>query len=121
MAQSGSRALRAALALPFIGLSILCLGAMDTNKLIAHQVPFLEAGHVAWEGGIMPIFDRFYNVAFVDNVWRGITVTFSSAYIPLDAKSWWQLSSFLHELGPMYSVWLLESCRAGNSRTPAYA
>ncbi|KUI69855.1 hypothetical protein VM1G_04788 [Cytospora mali] len=120
MAQSKSRALRAALAIPFIGLAILCLGAMDTNKLIAHQEPFLEAGHIAWDDGSMPIFDRFYNVPFIDDMWRGITVTFSASYIPLDAIGWWQFFSFLNDIGPMYSVWFLESCRAGNSWTPVY-
>lgn len=120
MAQSESRALRAALAIPFIGLAILCLGAMDTKKLIAQQQPFLETGRITWDGGSMPLFDRFYKTPLIDAVWRGITITFTASYIPLDAIGWWQLISFLKELGPMYSVWLLESCRAGNSWTPIY-
>ncbi|ROV87398.1 hypothetical protein VSDG_09693 [Cytospora chrysosperma] len=120
MAHTKPRALRALLAMPFIGLAFYCFGAMDTNKLIAQQQPFLEVGRIAWDDGSMPIFDRFYKIPFVDDVWRGITVTFSASYIPLDAIGWWQLFSFLNELGPMYSVWLLESCRAGNSWTPVY-
>lgn len=93
---------------------------MDTNKLIAQQQSFLEAGRIAWEDGSMPIFDRFYGIPFIDDMWRGITVTFSACYIPMDAIGWWQLFSFLNDLGPMYSVWLLESCRVGNSWTPVY-
>lgn len=121
MAQSESRVLRAALGLPFIGLAILCLGDMDIDKLVAQEQPFLEVGRIAWDDGSMPIFDRFYNIPFIDDMWRGITVTFSASYVPLNAIGWWQLFSFLNDLGPMYSVWLLESCRAGNSWTPVYA
>ena len=120
MAQSQSRALRAALAIPFIGLAIVCMGAMDTEKLIAHQQPFLEEGHITWDDGSMPILDRFYRIPFLDDMWRGIIVTFSASFVPLDTIGWWQLFSFLNDLGPMYSVWLLESCRLGNSWTPVY-
>ncbi|ETS82995.1 hypothetical protein PFICI_04871 [Pestalotiopsis fici W106-1] len=114
---------RAASALPFIGIAACCLGAMDTLKLIAQQQPFLEAGHITWDGGLksMPIFDSFYRVAALDEMWRGITVTFSAAYLPMDPVGSWQLFSFLHDLGPMYSVWLLESCRVSNTWTPIYA
>lgn len=108
------------MALPFVGLAILCLGAMDIDKLIAQQQPFLEAGYIAWDDGSTPIFDHFYKFSFLDDMWRGITVNFAAFYIPLDAAGWWQLFSFLHDLGPMYSVWLLESCRVGNSWTPVY-
>jgi hypothetical protein len=123
MAQYESKAARAALAIPFIGLAILCLVTMDTNKLIAQQQPFLEAGSIEFDGGSksMPIFESFYGLSFLDEMWRGITVTFSNSYLPLDTIGWWQLFSFLHDLAPMYSIWLLESCRTGNVRTPVYA
>lgn len=123
MANQESRAARAALATPFVGLAIICLSAMDTNKLIAQQEPFLQAGSIDFDNGSksMPIFDSFYGLSFLDDMWRGITVTFSNSYLPLDQIGWWQLFSFLHDLGPMYNIWLLESCRAGNTRTPAYA
>ncbi|KAG8158405.1 hypothetical protein KVR01_011527 [Diaporthe batatas] len=121
MAKFESRAARAALATPFVVLAVACLSAMDTNKLIAQQQPFLQAGSIEFEDGSMPLFDNFYWLSFLDEMWRGITVTFSNSYLPLDTIGWWQLFSFLHDLGPMYSVWFLESCRAGNVRTPVYA
>lgn len=120
MAQHESRVARAALATPFIGLAVICLATMDTNKLIAQQQPFLNTGSVDFNGKSMLIFDKFYGVSIFDEMWRGITVTFANSYLPLDTIGWWQLFSFLHDLGPMYSVWLLESCRGGNVRTPAY-
>lgn len=114
---------RAALALPFIGIAAICLTAMDTVKLIALQQPFLEEGRITWDGGLktMPIFESFYGVAAVDNMWRGITVAFSASYLAIDSIASWQMFYFLHDLAPMYSVWLLESCRIGNSWTPVYA
>lgn len=78
MVQYISRALRATLAIPFIGLSILCLGAMDTKKLIAQQQPFLEARRIAWDDGSMPIFDRFYNIPFINDMWRSHDDTHTS-------------------------------------------
>ncbi|KAH9906893.1 hypothetical protein F4778DRAFT_603171 [Xylariomycetidae sp. FL2044] len=124
MDSSDSRARRAVLAVPFIGLAVLCLMSMDTIKLISQSKPFLATGRITWESKdgfqSMPIFDRFYGIASLDDLWRGITVTFSAAYIPLDSISSWQLFSFLHDLGPLYSVWMLESCRAGSVWTPAY-
>lgn len=123
MAEHESRVARAALATPFVGLAIICLSAMDTNKLIAQQQPFLQAGRIDLHDGStsMPIFESFYGLSFLDDMWRGITVTFANSYLPLDAIGWWQLFSFLHDLGPMYSIWLLESCRTGNAKTPVYA
>lgn len=120
MTQSESRAFRAALAMPFLGLAIVCLGAMDIDKLVAQEQPFLEAGRIDWDGGTVQVFDQFYKIPVIDDMWRGITVTFSASYIPLDAVGWWQLFSFLNDLGPMYSIWFLESCRAGNAWTPVY-
>lgn len=85
MTQPESRAFRAALATPFLGLAIICLGAMDIDKLVANGQSFLEAGRIDWDGGTMQIFDQFYKISFIDDMWRGITVTFSASYIPLDA------------------------------------
>lgn len=123
MAEHQSRWARGALATPFIGLAVVCLSIMDTNKLIAQQQPFLEAGSIDFDNGskTMPIFQNFFGVSFLDEMWRGITVTFANSYLPLDEIGWWQLFSLLHDLGPLYSIWLLESCRAGNARTPVYA
>lgn len=123
MAEHESRVVRALLATPFIGLAMICLSAMDTNKLIAQQQPFLQARRIDLHDGFtsMPIFESFYGLSILDEMWRGITVTFANSYLPLDGIGWWQLFSFLHDLGPMYSIWLLESCRAGNTKTPIYA
>lgn len=115
-----SKTTRAILGLPFLGLAALCFWAMDVEKLLAHQRPILESGRIEFGGLSIPILERFYHVGFLDEVWRGASVTFSPSTLGYDSVSSWQMFSFLHDLGPVYAVWYLESCRAGNRMTPLY-
>lgn len=116
-----SRISRAVLALPFLVLAAICLNAMDIDKLKAQQIPFLAQGRITWDNGAksIPILDQFYGAAFLDDMWRGITVSFSPGYLS-DPISWWQIVTFLNDLAPLYAVWYIESCRTGNAWTPAY-
>ncbi|KAI3392214.1 hypothetical protein diail_6075 [Diaporthe ilicicola] len=120
MAPGLSRALRALLGLPLLGLAVLCFRAMDPEKLVAHQQPFLKSGLIEYDGHSLPILKRFHYVEFLDEVWRGTTATFSPSTLGYDGISSWQMFSFLNDLGPVYAVWFLESCRVGNRFTPAY-
>ncbi|KAK0727317.1 hypothetical protein B0T26DRAFT_747660 [Lasiosphaeria miniovina] len=84
--------------------------------------PALAAGKIEWNsegGGSVVLRERFYGIAAVDKTFRGVTVIFSPSalgYVPVSA---WQMLSFLSDLGPVYAVWTLESCRAGNAWSPA--
>jgi hypothetical protein len=93
---------------------------MDVAKMVAHQQHFLKSGKIEWEQGNIPILSRFYNVEFVDNIWRGTTASFSPSTLGYDSASSWHMFSFLNELGPVFAVWILESTRVGNAWTPAY-
>lgn len=87
---------------------------------MAHQQQFLESGVVEFDGKSITILKRFHCFEFLDKVWRGATVTFSPSTLGYDSISSWQMFSFLQDLGPIYAVWFLESCRVGNRFTPAY-
>lgn len=120
MAPGLSKATRFMLGLPLLGLAVLCFLTMDPEKLMAHQQPFLESGKIEFEGKSINILKRFHYFEFLDDIWRGATVTFSPSTLGYDSISSRQMFSFLHDLGPVYAVWFLESCRVGNRFTPAY-
>ncbi|KAI1144246.1 hypothetical protein F5Y05DRAFT_22319 [Hypoxylon sp. FL0543] len=122
MASAKVRAQRALAAVPFLFIAAWCLHNMDINKLVAMQQPFVESGVIEWENGKkrVLILDHFHNIDILDQLWRGTTATFSPSTFGYDRIAWWQMFSFLVDLGPVYAVWILESCRARNAYTPAF-
>lgn len=122
MARSiGTIAGRAVLASPLLLVALTCLRGLDIAKINAHSQTFLESGVIEWDNGkSIRILDRFWGVEFLDEMWRGATVTFAPSSLGFDEVSWWHMFSFLTDLGPVYIIWILESCRPGNTFTPAY-
>ncbi|KAL7621623.1 hypothetical protein AAE478_008949 [Parahypoxylon ruwenzoriense] len=111
---------RAVASTPFLLIAAWCFRTMDIEKLISNQQPFVESGVIEWDGGKIPILDRFHNVDFLDRLFRGTTVTFSPGTIGYDSISSWQTFSFLVDLGPVYTIWILESYRVRSGYTSAY-
>lgn len=120
MASITSTALKALLGLPFLALAIICISTLDPEATAAHKQQVIDAGEIEWDGGSVQILPRFYPLELLDDTWRGAAVLFAPSALGLDSVSAWQMSSFLFDMGPMYAVWFLESCRAGNRFTPAY-
>ncbi|KAH8589959.1 hypothetical protein B0O99DRAFT_722629 [Bisporella sp. PMI_857] len=92
----------------------------DIEKMAAHQQPFLQSRKVEWLGELISILSSFYYVEFLDDLWRGTTASFSPSTLGYDNMSSWQMFTFLNDLGPLYAIWILESCRVGNTYTLAY-
>ncbi|KAI0886269.1 uncharacterized protein GGS22DRAFT_179182 [Annulohypoxylon maeteangense] len=120
MALLKAKVQRAITSMPFIGIAIWCFRMMDIEKIMTNQQPFVDSGIIEWEGGRVRILDHFHNVDFLDQAWRGTMGTFSPSTFGYDPVAWWQMFSFLTDLGPLYALWILESCRARSSYTPAY-
>lgn len=120
MASILSKASKAVLGLPFVALAVICIRAFDLESLAAHQEQYFAAGKIEWDGGTIDILPRFYPFEFLDDIWRGATVIFAPSALGFDSLGAWQVSSFLFDIGPIYGVWFLESCRVGNRFTPAY-
>jgi hypothetical protein len=116
------QSIRIITALPFLYLFYSCLMTLDIGKLVAHQQPFLDSGRISWEGGSVPILANFHPTClrFLDEVWRGTTVTFSPSTLGYDEVAWWQMFTFLNDLGVLMAVWIIESCRVGNMFTAGY-
>ncbi|KXX78604.1 hypothetical protein MMYC01_204483 [Madurella mycetomatis] len=95
---------------------------MDLPKLEAYQKRIIEEdkGVIEWPGGSLTVFDHFYRVEVLDRLWRGPSVTFSPSSQGYDPVSWWQMLSFLTDLGPIYCIWFLEAARDASAWTPAY-
>ncbi|KAK4182974.1 hypothetical protein QBC35DRAFT_456759 [Podospora australis] len=113
---------RAVTAAPFLALAAFCWTKMDIPKLTAYQDQILKdnQGTIKWGNESLSVLERFFGVQALDETWRGPSVTFSPSSLGYDAISWWQMISFLTDLGPVYIVWFLESARVGNAWTPAY-
>ncbi|KAI2780898.1 hypothetical protein F4815DRAFT_104957 [Daldinia loculata] len=120
MASAGTRLRRAVVSVPFLFIAALCLRIMDPSTIVAFQQPFADSGVIEWDGGKIPIIDNFHGIHFLDNIFRGGMATFSASTFGYDPMAWWQIFSFLTDLGPVYAIWILESYRVGYAYTPAY-
>ena len=109
-----SRLGRALIALPFLAISHYALREMDGATLQANQQLSLKKGKIEWEGGSVAIPSSFFGIPILDQVFAGISVTFSPSAFGYDGVAWWQMLSFLTDLGPMYVMWYLESSRKAN-------
>ncbi|KAF3054898.1 putative fad binding domain protein [Daldinia childiae] len=120
MASAGTRLRRAVVSVPFLFIAAFCLHIMDPSTIVAFQQPFADSGVIEWDGGKIPIIDNFHGIYFLDNIFRGGMATFSASTFGYDPVAWWQIFSFLTDLGPVYAIWILESYRVGYAYTPAY-
>ncbi|OTA92374.1 hypothetical protein M434DRAFT_31891 [Hypoxylon sp. CO27-5] len=120
MASFKVRALRAASAVPFLFIAAWAFQTMDGEKIGILSKPFVDSGLIEWEGGKVNIIYPFHHVDFLDKLFVGITPAFAVSTFAWDSVAWWQVFSFLVDLGPLYALWILESHRASSTWTPAY-
>ncbi|RYP43177.1 hypothetical protein DL768_010050 [Monosporascus sp. mg162] len=120
MASGKVKVQRAIASVPFLLIAAWCFHTMDIEKLVVNQQPFVDSGVIKWNYGEISILDHFHNIDILDQIWRGTTATFSPSTLNYDSIGSWQMFSFLIDLGPVYAIWLLESCRPMNAHTPAY-
>ncbi|OTB15229.1 hypothetical protein K445DRAFT_376181 [Daldinia sp. EC12] len=120
MASAGTRILRAVVSVPFLLIAAWCLSIMDPDTIVAFQKPFADSGVIEWDGGKLTILKNFHGIKFLDDIFTGGMATFSPSTLGYDPVAWWQIFSFLTDLGPVYAIWILESYRVGYAYTPAY-
>lgn len=120
MTSTTDRFLRAASAVPLLLVAIWCFQAMDLDKIHATAQPSAESGVIRWDNNEINILDNFHGVRFLDDLWRGGMVTFSTSTFGYDTIGSWQVFSFLIDLGPVFAVWILESSRGANAWSPSY-
>lgn len=93
---------------------------MDPNTIVAVSSPAAESGFVEWDGGRLRLLDSFYGIEALDQGLRGAISSFAPSTLGFDSIGSWQFFQFLIDIGPIYSIWYLESSRPSNARSPAY-
>lgn len=115
-----SKLRRAILAYPFLILSVSSIFLMDIISMIRDFDPPSATGRIAWDGGSIPILQKFHMIPFLDEVFRDVTVGFGPSTLEYDAPTWWQMFNFLNDFGVLYMICLLEATRPANKGTTVY-
>ncbi|KAF1843132.1 FAD binding domain-containing protein [Cucurbitaria berberidis CBS 394.84] len=105
MGHTESKLLRAAKALPFLGITSLAVYLMWGG---VHN-------NVGKPGFVKPL-QNFYGFEFIDSRFRGLTACFASFQF-VDLICNWQSFSFLTDIGVIYAILLIESARRANILT----
>ncbi|KAK8022657.1 hypothetical protein PG993_013424 [Apiospora rasikravindrae] len=111
---------RAISSVPFLFVAIWCFRTMEPEKIVAFSQPAAASGFIDWDGGKLKMLDRFYGVEALDQAFRGAMASFAPSTLGYDSISSWQFFHFLVDMGPIYTIWFLESSRALNAWSPAY-
>lgn len=103
---------------PLIGCAVAANSLMGSTKdgFMPHLISVLRQG--VWtsnNGETVSLIRSFYNVPFLDRLFSPLITCFLPSISGSDAVSRSQMISFLADCGPVYSIWLLESCRQGKS------
>ncbi|TGO42793.1 hypothetical protein BHYA_0005g00580 [Botrytis hyacinthi] len=120
MAPNNIKIIRVIVAVTLLSISVWTAITMDLKKIVAQQQPFVESGIIEWTSGSVTIIDHFFPIGIFNRIWRGTMATFSPSTLGYDEVASWQMFSFLTDLGPLYTIFLLESFRPVNALSPAY-
>ena len=120
LSKEESKIKRFALALPFLGIAYLAyvhIQQKSFHDILPTLADAVQNGTIQWDTGSVPIRESFYGVKAVDDLWRPITVAFAPSSFGYDPVSWWQMFSFLSDVGVVYAIWTVESARRANALT----
>jgi hypothetical protein len=122
-ATGGNRLARAIAALPIVGEWLWAMSHMHGGGLFKGLILYLEepikSGRIKFGSINIPILDSFHGSKAIDDLWRLAIVAFAPSTLEIDPVSWFQMVTFITDLGVIYSIWLLESTRKVNKWTPA--
>jgi len=108
------------LVIPFFMLSAFCLNRMEVaplNPFLPQVTEILQAGRIAWDGGSFTLPETFFHVKLLEDLMRPGTIVFAPSSFGIDPVAWWQMLSFITDLGVLYSIFLIESTRRSNKLT----
>jgi hypothetical protein len=110
---------RILLTLPFFGLSALALHFMSPDGLMDDFGRMLTDGQITWDGHSFTLPEKFYHFKWLDSTFKPMTILFASSSFGIDPVAWWQMLSFITDLGVLFSILLIESTRRSNVLTMA--
>ncbi|OCK81047.1 hypothetical protein K432DRAFT_425251 [Lepidopterella palustris CBS 459.81] len=111
--------IRALRSFPFVLLIAFAFNRMDAEEAIKEVDEVIHSGILTWSGGSLPIYDSFFGIQWLDNLWRPVTVIFAAWNLEIDPVMWWQMLTFVTDFGLIYSIMLIESTRTANRLTLA--
>jgi hypothetical protein len=120
--QTESRLIRAAKALPFLGISYFAISFMWSllPAMVERATVLMSQGvtsQIGRPGSFMPL-KQFFGLEFIDGQIRGIASIFASFQF-VDIIGHWQAFSFLTDAGIIYAIVLFEGARRANNLTVA--
>ncbi|KAF2679243.1 hypothetical protein K458DRAFT_422460 [Lentithecium fluviatile CBS 122367] len=95
-----------------------CAYLMDIPTLIANFPSPSATGYIEWAEGKVAILDRFHWLAFLDEVFRDVTVGFAPSAMGYDDVSRWMMGPFMGDVGVWFGVWL---CEGGRERGAGFS
>ncbi|KAL4902288.1 hypothetical protein BDW74DRAFT_180789 [Aspergillus multicolor] len=82
-----------------------------------HLLSVMKTGTwIAGNGQQLNLTTPFYNIGFLDKLMQPLITCFLPSITGTDPESRIQMLSFMNDLGPVYTIWLLESYRTAHSR-----
>ena len=117
--RNGKMLRRAIVALPFLLMSIACF------YVLIRLIPFEQIDLMLHSGKIVGgksssfrIREKFYHVTILDNLARPATILFAPSTFAYDPISWFQMFTFLADIGVIYAITLVEANRRASMMTP---
>ncbi|KAJ6020673.1 monooxygenase [Penicillium herquei] len=99
-----------------------CFGAARATivplvqKLRQFMIPFFVQGSwAASNGELLDMHKSLYKVPFLEKLLRPLTLCFLPSITGSDPVSRAQMIPFMADVGAMYGIWILESCRKSHS------
>ena len=117
--KNGNMLRRALAALPFLVMSLACFRALIQLIPFEELELMLRSRKIVWgKSSSFPIWEKFYHVTILDDLARPATVLFSPSAFAYDPVSWFQMFTFLADIGVIYAITLVESNRRASIMTP---
>jgi hypothetical protein len=114
-----SKVKRAFWALPFLGMSFLCVQMMGFDRVVPHIRAIAQTGSFTHGSVSVSLFENFHHVKFLDDFWKPAIAAFLPSVLDLDPGSGWQSFSLIIDASTIYAIWLVESNRRNNKLSAA--
>ncbi|GAM91086.1 hypothetical protein ANO11243_091330 [Dothideomycetidae sp. 11243] len=108
---------RLLLALPLLFMSIVAIKIMDPKPILPSLIAMDRTRLFKHGEFSFHIRNSFWGLTAFDNIVRPLTICFLPSNFGLDVASRAQVWSFVCDIGPLYTIMLIESARRANTLT----
>jgi len=108
---------RALLALPFLAIMYFASIKMDPMPAFSGLHIVMTSGKLSRDSGELTLRQSFYGWKWLDDLLRPLVTFFAVWLVEADKATWWQMLTFVTDLGVLYAIILIESARRANLLT----